>query len=68
MRGMRQSELAVGMLVRTNFADPGLPEGSAGEVVTVHGDPVDGVDVRLSDGRLVNALAQGLDQVAQPGR
>lgn len=65
---MRQSELTAGMLVRTNFDDPGLPEGSAGEVVKVYGDLGDGVDVRLSDGRLVNALVQGLDRVAQPGR
>ncbi|MFH8993221.1 hypothetical protein [Streptomyces sp. NPDC017940] len=58
---MKKSELAVGILVRTNFEDPGLPAGSEGEVVTVHDELGDGVDVRFRDGRLINILGHGLD-------
>ncbi|GAA5604511.1 hypothetical protein ACZ90_02490 [Streptomyces albus subsp. albus] len=65
---MRTSEMTVGAWVRTNFDDPELPEGSVGEVVTVHDDLGDGVDVRLSDGRLINILSHGLDPEPQPGR
>ncbi|QCX82143.1 hypothetical protein C9F11_42815 (plasmid) [Streptomyces sp. YIM 121038] len=65
---MRQTELAPGMPVRTNFSDPGLPEGTAGEVVTVYDDLSDGVDVHLSNGTLINILAHGLDPAARPGR
>jgi hypothetical protein len=65
---MRQSELAVGMSVRTNFGDPGLPEGTVGDIETVYDDLGDGADVRLSNGRLINVMAHGLDPVAQPDR
>ena len=58
--------MAVGASVRTNFGDPELPEGSVGEVVTVHDDLGDGVDVRFSDGRLINILSHALDPVSQP--
>ncbi|MFI8943157.1 hypothetical protein [Streptomyces syringium] len=64
---MRTSQLAVGVLVRTNFSDPGLPEGSVGKVEIMHDDSGDGVDVRLVDGRLMNILGHGLDPVSQPG-
>ncbi|MBM7167508.1 hypothetical protein JQK87_03575 [Streptomyces sp. G44] len=64
---MKASELAVGVSVRTNFEDPGLPEGSVGEVETIHDDPSDGVDVRFRDGRLMNVLSLGLDLAPQPG-
>ncbi|MFF0695142.1 hypothetical protein ACFYU4_21275 [Streptomyces tendae] len=63
---MRTTEMAVGASVRTNFDDPELPEGSVGEVVTVHDDLSDGVDVRFSDGRLINILSHALEQVSPP--
>ncbi|GGV50704.1 hypothetical protein [Streptomyces spectabilis] len=65
---MKQTELAPGMPVRTSFADPGLPEGTAGTVVTVYDDLGDGVGVRLSNGKLINVMAHGLDSAARPGR
>lgn len=35
--------MAVGASVRTSYEDPGLPEGSVGEIVTVYDDLGDGV-------------------------
>lgn len=58
--------MAVGAWVRTNYEDPGLPEGSVGEIVTVYDDLGDGVDVRFNDGRLINILSHALDLVSQP--
>ncbi|OXZ01759.1 hypothetical protein BEH93_29550 [Streptomyces sp. 2R] len=59
------TEMAVGASVRTNYEDPGLPEGSVGEIVTVYDDLGDGVDVRFNDGRLINILSHALDLVSQ---
>ncbi|WP_161624976.1 hypothetical protein [Streptomyces spectabilis] len=36
--------------------------------MTVHDDMGDGVDVRLSDGRLINVLARGLDEASASTR
>ncbi|MFF8617446.1 hypothetical protein [Streptomyces sp. NPDC015350] len=65
---MRTSEITAGMLVRTNFADTELPEGSVGEVVTVHEDPGAGIDIRFGDGPLMNILGHhGLGPAPRPG-
>ncbi|MFF3390208.1 hypothetical protein ACFYW1_04670 [Streptomyces sp. NPDC002669] len=54
------------MLVRTNFADTELPEGSGGEVATVHEDPGTGIDIRFGDGPLMNILGHGLNPAPRP--
>jgi hypothetical protein len=63
---VKTTETVVGAQVKTSFNDPGLPEGSVGKVVAVYDDLSDGVDVRFSDGQLINILSHALDPALEP--